>query len=145
MQRILIGIIFGLGLAVGSAAGQVDHCYQYDSAKKYYLVSFTVTGDKLEGFYVSDRFNRDGKHLDFTGTKRGNVVTIVFKEKAPDDISPPPTTPSSNRHPSSGMRGATIVWTLAPKARMKVPLYVRDTGSGKYTTRTAVFGPCRDV
>jgi hypothetical protein len=133
MRKVLIGIIFGLGLAVCSAAAQEDYCFQNDSLRPGYMVSFTVTNNKIEGFF--NRGDTSGKtsgtNFDFTGTKKGDLLTIVFKSgKAPYERPP---------------RTRRIVWTIRSPRRMTIPMYRKNHKSGKLSTYTAIFGPCRDI
>jgi hypothetical protein len=133
MLKILIGAIFSLSLAASSAMGQQDYCFQNDSLKPGYMASFTAAGSELKGFFnVGDRSGQtSGTNFDITGTKKGNTLTIEFKDgKAPYELLP---------------GSSKIVWTILSSRRMTIPMYRKNSRTGKFAPYTAVFGPCRDI
>jgi hypothetical protein len=132
MQKLLITIIFSLGLGAGSVAAQSDHCFKNDGLKVQQTISYTLTGNKLEGtFDVSGHDpNASAEEFAFTGTKQGQVLTIKFKGKVPSVLAP-------GTH--------TIRWTLR-KNSLTVPLYGKDYNKHRgYISYTATFQRCKEI
>ena len=132
MQRLLITIIFSLGLAVGSVAAQTDHCFKNGGLKVLQVISYTLKGNKLEGTFDMTSYDGDGSAEEsvFTGTKQGQVLTIRFKGKVPYDVAP-------------GTR--TIRWTLGKKT-LTVPMYGKDYNKHRgWISYTATFQRCKEI
>jgi len=132
MQRLILGIVFILGVGVVSVAAQRDYCFKNDGLKVQQTVSFTVTGSKIEGTFESGGYdqNTSAETFEFTGTKRGNFLTIKFQGKPPYELAP-------------GTR--TIVWTLGARS-LKIPMYGKNYNTGKYSSYAAIFTmTCKDI
>jgi len=131
MRKILFVIGFCLIAAVGQAAAQVDRCFKNEGLKLQQIISFTLTGNKLEGTMESGGYDPDTsmETFDFTGTKRGNTLTIKFAGKPPYERTP-------------GTR--TIIWTLGATS-LRVPMYGKNHNTGKFAAYTATFGKCKEV
>jgi hypothetical protein len=129
MQELLIALVFSLTLAAASVAAQTDYCFQNDGLKSAQMASFTVTKDRVKGFFTSGEYDSptSSEKFDFTGTKKGNFLTIRFEGKAPYELPP-------------GTRA--IVWTLRPRS-LKVPMYGKNYNTRKYSTYIATFTGCR--
>jgi len=131
MQKLLITIIFSLSLAVGVAA-QSDHCFKNGGLKVLQVISYTLTGNKLEGTFDVTSYDGDGSAEEsaFTGTKQGQVLTVKFKGKVPYDVAP-------------GTR--TIRWTLG-KQTLMVPMYGKDYNKHRgWISYTATFERCKEI
>ena len=124
-------LIFSFGIAVGSVAAQVDYCFKNDGLKLQQTVSFTLTGSKIEGTMESGGYdeNTSAETFEFTGTKRGTVLTVKFQGKPPYEL-----TPGTRR----------IIWTLGTK-NLKVPMYGKNYTTGKYSAYTATFTKCKEI
>ena len=132
MKKLIFVIVVSFVLGVGSVAAQRDYCFQSDSSKARAMVSFTVTNNRIEGiFNQGDRSGKtSGTNTDFTGTKKGNLLTIEFKGEAPYRLAP-------------GTR--RIVWTIRSARIMTIPMYGRYYKTRRVQAYTAVFGPCADI
>ncbi len=133
MKRLIFIIVFGLSLAAHSVTAQQDYCFQNDGLKVHQMASFTVTNNRIEGIFNVGDYSGEtsGTNFDFTGTKTGNLLTITFKGgKRPYEVAP---------------QSHQIVWTMRSPRRMTIPMYGKNYNTGKYSTYTAVFGPCRDI
>ena len=132
MQKLLITIIFSLGLGVGSVAGQSDQCFKNAGLKVQQTISFTLTGSKLEGTFDVSGYdpNASAEEFAFTGTKQGQVLTIRFKGKVPYNVAP-------GTH--------TIRWTIG-KNSLTVPMFGKDLNKHQgYISYTAAFGKCKEI
>lgn len=130
MRNRLLTILFILLAGVVSAAAQRDYCFKTDGLKAKQTISFTVTKNKINGTFVTEGIE-DGsasETLEFTGTKKGNVLTIKFPGKVPYD--PPP-----------GVRA--IIWTLG-RSTMKVPMHEKTARSTR-SIYMAVFNQCKEI
>jgi len=130
MNRILTATLFTIVFAVISVSAQKDYCFQNDGLKIRQIVSFTITGNKVEGTLESGGYDADTsmETFDFTGTKSGNILTIKFQGKTPYEIAP-------------GTK--KIVWTLSTTA-LKVPTYGKDHKTNKYSAYTATYTKCKE-
>ena len=130
MNKILAAALFTIVFAVISVSAQKDYCFQNDGLKIRQIVSFTITGNKVEGTLESGGYDADTsmETFDFTGTKSGNILTIKFQGKTPYEIAP-------------GTK--KIVWTLSTTA-LKVPTYGKDHKTNKYSAYTATYTKCKE-
>jgi hypothetical protein len=131
MRKVLLAIVFCLGLAVASVTAQVDRCFKNDGLKLQQIASFTLTGNKLEGTFESGGYSQDTsmETFEFTGIKRGNLLTIKFAGRPPYERPP-------------GTR--TIVWTLGATT-LKVPMFGKNHKTGKFAAYTATFEKCKEI
>jgi hypothetical protein len=51
MQRLLIAVLFSLTMAAGLVAAPKCHCFREDGLKVQQTISYTLTGNKLEGTF----------------------------------------------------------------------------------------------
>jgi hypothetical protein len=129
MKKIIGVILFSLILAVGSVSAQKDYCFKNIGLKVTLIVSFTLTGNKIEGTMGSggDDETTSAETFEFTGTKTGNILTVKFAGKAPYELAP-----GTNK----------IVWAFSP-AVLKVPMYGKNYNTRKYSAYTVSFGKCK--
>src|SRR5262245_18580872 len=130
MSKLLITIIFCLGIAIGSVAAQSDHCFKRDGPKVQQTISYTLTGNRHQGTFdiSSSDPNASAEEFAFTGTKQGTVLTVKFTGKVPYDAPPGTQTPR---------------WTLG-KNTLTVPMYGKDLNKHRgYTSYAATFQRCR--
>jgi len=132
MRKLLIAVIFSLSVALGSVAAQRDYCFKNGGLKVQQTISFTLTGNGLEGTFDVSGYdgNASADEFAFTGTKQGQVLTIKFTGKVPYNVAP-------------GTR--TIRWTLGEKS-LTVPMFGKDyNGHRGYISYTATFERCKEI
>ena len=118
-------------LFVASASAQRDYCFRNDGLKVQQTASFTLTGSKLSGTFVTGGYDDStpSETSEFTGTKRGNLLAIKFTGKVPYNVTP-------------GTR--SISWTLKSKSLI-IPMYGKNYNTGKYSAYTATFERCKEI
>lgn len=131
MKKIIMILIFSLGVAIGSASAQVDYCFKNDGLKVQQTVSFTLKGDKFAGTMESGGYdeNTSAETFEFTGTKQGTVLNVTFQGKPPYELPP-------------GTR--RIVWTFSSK-NLRIPMYGKNYVTRKYSGYTATFTRCKEI
>lgn len=131
MKILLTAFLFCASLAAGSVAAQTDRCFKNDGLKLQQIVSFTMTGNKIEGTFESGGYSQDTsmETFEFTGTKRGNLLTIKFVGRPPYEL------PRGTR---------TIVWTLGTTS-LKIPMYGKNYNTNKFSTYTTTFAKCKEI
>lgn len=131
-MRKIIGILFFcLVTAASNATAQTDKCFKNDGLKQVHTVSFTLTGNTIEGaFEVSgDDDATSAETFEFMGIKTGNLLTIKFRGTIPYELPP---------------RNRKIVWTLG-KTSLKIPTYGKDYQTNKFSAYTAVYEQCSEI
>lgn len=130
MKKIFATLLFCLVFGVVSASAQKDYCFENDGLKLKQIVSFMLTGNKIEGTFESGGYDADSsmETFDFTGTKTGNLLTIKFAGKPPYELPP---------------RTKKIVWTLGAKA-LTIQTYGKNYDTRKYSTYAASFEKCKN-
>ena len=131
MFKTSILLSFLLVLFATSAAAQRDYCFKNDAVCCTLSPSFTLTGSKLTGTFVTGGYDDStpAATSEFTGTKYGNVLTIRFSGKIPYNVSP-------------GTR--SISWTLKSKTLI-IPMYGKNYNTGKYSAYSATFERCKEI
>lgn len=129
-------VIYLLCLVLGAhspAGGQTaSKCFRAEWLQGERVVRLTIDGDKVTGTFTvrGDETAGDATY-DFSGTLKGNTVTVAFAGNKLPDVAP------------SEMK--SLVWTLA-RARGKETLRIRFTGknyeTNKYEEFSAIFEPC---
>ncbi len=124
-------IFISLILLVVSASAQRDYCFKNDGLKITQTISMTITGSKIEGTIESGGYEttNSAETFEFTGVKKGTLLTINFNGKPPYELAP-----GTKR----------IVWTLAAKT-LKVPTYGKNHVTQKYSAYVASFERCKEI
>ena len=124
-------MLIGLSISVGTAMAQKEYCFENDGLKLKQIITMTITGAKVEGTMESGGYDADTsmETFDFTGTKRGTLLSIKFGNKPPYELAP-----GTKR----------IVWTLGTRS-LKVPTYGKNYDTRKYSAYTAVFDKCKEA
>jgi len=128
MQKLLLAAVLCLG-TVNAASAQRDYCFKNDGLKVQQTASFTLTGTKLNGTFVTGGYDTSTETSEFTGAKRGNILNIKFIGKVPYNVAP-------------GTR--TITWTMKGKSLM-ILMYGKNYNTGKYSAYTATFEGCKEI
>jgi len=131
MRKILWILFFSMVATVSAVSAQTDLCFKNEGLKELHTVSFTITGNKLEGvFEVSNGdVNTSAETFEFTGTKTGNLLTIRFQGTVPYERPP---------------RATKIVWTLG-KDTLKIPTFGKNYQTNKYSAYTAAYERCGEI
>lgn len=124
-------LLFCLFFAVSAASAQTDLCFKNEGLKQEHTVSFTVTGNKIEGTFEVSGYDEStsAETFEFTGTKSGNLLTIKFRGTIPYE-KPPKTT--------------KIVWTLG-KTTLKIPIYGKNYETNKFSVYSATYEKCSEI
>ncbi len=130
MKSTLAAVLFTIVFAVVSVSAQKEYCFHNDGLKIRQIVSFTITGNKVEGTLESGGYDTDTsmETFDFTGTKSRNILIIKFQGKPPYEVAP-------------GTK--KIVWTLSTTA-LKVPTYGKNHKTNKDSAYTATYTKCKE-
>ena len=131
MNKLIGILLFGLFFGVVSATAQRDYCFKNDGLKVTQTISMTITGGKIEGTMESGGYEttNSAETFEFTGVKKGTLLTIKFNGKPPYELAP-----GTKR----------IVWTLAAKT-LKVPTYGKNHITQKYSAYVASFERCKEI
>lgn len=125
-------VLFILTCSVIGAAQNQSKCFRSDWLQGERLVNIKFDGDKVTGtFAVGSSDDPDRKTYAFTGTRRGNLLTIAFADNRRPDVSP------------SELKG--LVWALVRKGRrelLRIKIYGKNYNSNKYEDSFAYFEPC---
>ena len=131
-MKMIIGIILiCLTGGAASASAQRDYCFKNVGLKLSQTISFTLTKNKIEGTLESggDMPDTSAETFDFTGTKIGNGLKIIFEDEPPYERPP-------------GVK-RRVAWTLSARS-LKVPMYGKNYNTRKYGVYTAIFDRCKD-
>lgn len=95
-------------------------------------VNLTISGNKVTGtFLVESGEDSSTQHYNFTGTRRGNILTVAFADGKLPDISP------------SELK--SLVWTLTKNGKLlRMKVYGKNYQTNKYENSFAYFRrkPC---
>ena len=128
-KNILVGVFCILAAAV-SVSAQKDLCFENDGLKVKQIVRMIIINNKkIEGTFESGGGDETSsmETFNFTGTKTGSLLTIIF-----DSGKPPYEVAKGTKR---------IVWTLGAKA-LKIPIYGKNYDTNKYSTYSASFDKC---
>ena len=127
MKKSIITLFFVLIVGTISASAQKQYCFENEGLKATTGILFTVSGSKIiDGEYSKTEYDESSTPVKaaFTGTKAGNVLTIKFSEKAPDDF----------------MKIKIIKWTFGKT--LKVQMYGKNYQTNKWGVYSATFTGC---
>ncbi|MEP6901951.1 MAG: hypothetical protein ABJA66_09385 [Actinomycetota bacterium] len=131
MKKIFTLILYFLALAVSTVSAQTEFCFKNEGLKQVHTVSFTVTGNKIEGTFEVSGYDEStsAETFEFTGIKSGNLLTIKFSGTVPYQRAP---------------KTSKIVWTLG-KTTLKIPIYGKNYNSNKYLVYPATYEKCSEL
>jgi hypothetical protein len=120
-------------------AQSVSKCFRADWLQGERVVNFRVDGNKLTGtFVVENSGDGDAATLpeatyEFSGTRKGNTLTVAFANNKLPDVSP------------SEMK--SLVWTLvgtSDKETLRIKFRGKNYRTNKYEDSLADFESCKD-
>jgi len=131
MKKFIGMLFFCLIFGVSVTIAQTDLCFKNEGLKQIHTVSFTISGNKIEGTFEVSGYegSTSAETFEFTGTKSGNLLTIKFKGTIPYELPP---------------RLKKIVWTLG-KTSLKIPTYGKDYETNKFSAYTATYEKCGEI
>jgi hypothetical protein len=131
----VIGLVCFMLSAVSLAGAQsLSKCFRADWLQGERAVNLTINGSKVAGTFIvrgSDDATSADKEYKFTGTRRGNTLTVAFAGNKLPDVTP------------SEMK--SLVWTLVQargQERLRIKFYGKNYDTNKYETSFSYFESC---
>lgn len=132
----LICILLGAG-SLANAQGE-SKCFRADWLQGERVVNFRMNGGKVTGTFVVGSGGGDGDvppdaTYEFSGTRKGDALTVVFDGGKLPDVSP------------SEMK--SLIWTLASvggKEKLRIKFRGKNYDTNKYEVSFADFEPCEE-
>ena len=132
-MKISLLLILLLTCGVVCEAQNESKCFRADWLQGERIVNIAFNGNKVSGtFAVESSDEPPVKTYSFSGTRRGNLLTINFADNKRPDVSP------------SELR--SLVWTLVRKGRrelLRIKVYGKNYDTNKYAESFAYFEPCK--
>lgn len=128
IQRFIGTLLFACVLGVVSASAQTEYCFKNEGLKSAITISFALSGNKItDGEFETANYESDtsAEIYHFTGTKKGNLLTIKFARTVPEGLT----------------KIKSIVWTLGKKS-LAVPTYGKNYETKKYGVYIATYDKC---
>lgn len=119
--------------AVSPGYGQsLSKCFRADWLQGERGVNLTINGNKVSGvFKVGSDDHSPDREYEFTGTRRGNTLTVAFADNQLPDVTP------------SEMK--SLVWTLVQgrgQELLRIKFYGKNYDTNKYETSFSYFEAC---
>ncbi len=139
MKKVSVLYLICIFLGAGSLANaQSDSkCFRADWLQGERTVNFTIDGSEVTGtFSVVDHDDANLQHVatyEFSGTLKGNTLTVAFAGDRPPDVAP------------SEMK--SLIWTLSKsgdKESLRIKFRGKNYQTNKYEVRFADFESCDD-
>jgi hypothetical protein len=129
-QGCLMLVVVG---AVSPGYGQsVSKCFRADWLQGERGVNLNISGNKVSGaFTVGTDDHSPDRSYEFTGTRRGNTLTVAFADNQLPDVTP------------SEMK--SLVWTLVQgrgQELLRIEFYGKNYDTNKYETSFSYFAAC---
>jgi hypothetical protein len=125
-------VVFGAVLLVN--AQSVSKCFRADWLQGERGVDLTINGNKVSGvFKVGSDDHSPDREYEFTGTRRGNSLTVAFAGDQLPNLAP------------SEMK--SLVWTLVTagaKESLRIKFSGKNYQTNKYEVYFAEFESCHD-
>lgn len=138
MAKVVITSIYiFLGAATSTGAQSVSKCFRADWLQGERVINFRVNGNKVAGTFVVGSGSNDDTPADatyeFSGTLKGNTLTVAFAGNKLPDVSP------------SEMK--SLIWTLAKsgdRELLRIKFSGKNYDTNKYEVSFADFEPCHE-
>jgi hypothetical protein len=133
MKRLSLIYMVCLSLAACSvASGQgLAKCFRADWLQGERSVNLMIVGSKVSGTFIVSGGDELDKEYRFTGTRRGNTLTVAFAGNKLPDVAP------------SEMKG--LIWTLVQargQEMLRIKFYGKNYDTNKYETSFGYFELC---
>lgn len=127
-----------LGASAIANAQSVSKCFRADWLQGERAVNFTIDGDKVTGTFAvgsggEDDQTRPDASYEFSGTLRGNTLTVAFAGNKLPDVAP------------SEMK--SLIWTLVKsggRESLRIKFRGKNYETNKYEDRFADFESCEE-
>lgn len=129
---ILVGILPGAGSSANAQG--VSKCFRADWVQGERVVNFRIDGGKVTGTFVvgsGDGDTPSDATYEFSGTLRGDTLTVTFADNKLPDVSP------------SEMK--SLVWSLVKSdgtESLRIKVRGKNYDTNKYEDSFADFEPC---
>ncbi|MCA1592305.1 MAG: hypothetical protein LC754_06575 [Acidobacteria bacterium] len=136
MKNVSVIYLICIFLGAGSLANaqSASKCFRADWLQGERTVNFTINGSKVAGTFSvgsgDDHTRRDATY-EFSGTLRGNTLTVAFADNKMPDVAP------------SEMK--SLIWTLVKsgdKESLRIKFHGKNYQTNKYEDRFADFESC---
>jgi hypothetical protein len=133
-SNFVIILVCVLACAGSSASAQgVSKCFRADWLQGERVVNFRINGSKVTGTFVvgSGGDTPSDATYEFSGTLRGETLTVTFADNKLPDVSP------------SEMK--SLVWTLVKSGgteSLRIKFSGKNYDTNKYEVSSADFEPC---
>lgn len=131
-MKTLALVFLVLPYPVVCTAQSYSKCFRAEWLQGERSVNLTINGNKVSGtFTVGAGDDPDRKTYSFDGTRRGNLLTVVFPENKRPDVSP------------SELKN--LVWTLVRSGNqelLRIKVFGKNHNTNKYEHSFAYFEPC---
>jgi hypothetical protein len=131
MKTLALFILILVGAVVCTAQSK-SKCFRAEWLQGERSVNLTINGNKVSGtFAVGSGDDPDRKTYSFSGTRRGNLLTVAFAENKRPDVSP------------SELK--SLVWTLVRRGNqelLRIKVFGKNYNTNKYEDSFAYFEPC---
>ena len=120
-----------LGVVSAANAQTVSKCFRAEWLQGERSVHLTIDGNKVLGTFIVSGGDEPDKEYKFTGTKRGNTLTVAFAGNQLPDVAP------------SEMK--SLIWTLVQgrgQELLRIKFYGKNYDTNKYETSFAYFESC---
>lgn len=126
-------LCFMLGAVSLISAQGVSKCFRAEWLQGERAVNLTINGSSVSGTFtvVAGDQSAADKNYKFTGTRRGNSLTVKFADNQLPDVAP------------SEMK--SLVWTLVQaggQESLRIQFYGKNYNTNKYETRFDSFESC---
>jgi hypothetical protein len=135
-SQMLKGITLAFLVCVGAASlanGQsVSKCFRAEWLQGERSINLTLTGSKVSGTFIVSGGDEPDKEYKFTGTRRGNTLTVAFADNKLPDVAP------------SELKGS--VWMLVRRGKqelLRIKVYGKNYNTNKYEKSFAYFESCK--
>jgi len=140
MTKFVIALICIL-LYPGSFANaqSMSKCFRADWLQGERAVNFTISGSRVTGTFVVDNSGNGDESTppeatyEFSGTLKGNTLTVAFANNKLPDVAPSEMT--------------SLIWTLAKsggKETLRIKFRGKNYDTNKYEVSFADFQPCEE-
>jgi hypothetical protein len=129
-----ISLIFLILISATSVLAQSqEKCFRNDGLKENHIIRFEADGGDIAGSYFvePDGEPEQAQTFNFSGTRKGDALTVQFEDTFPPGVAPPKT--------------KSTVWTLTRTAGgevLRVMFYGKNYETNKYANYPADFVPC---